>query len=277
MTANASQELVIEAGRKEAHYWRDVWRHRELLVFLAWRDIMVRYKQTVIGVAWAWLRPLVTVAIFTMVFGLLAKLPSTGVPYPVLVFAGLLPWQFFSGALSAAAGSLVDNVGLVSKVYFPRVIVPASAIIVSLVDFAITTILLMLLMAWYKVLPDWRIVTLPFFVLMAALAAIGIGLGLGALNVKYRDFRHIVPFIVQIGLYASPVGFSMELIPERWRLLYALNPMAGVIEGFRWALLRGQSPLTLPALGMGCATILVLLVVGLRYFRATEKSIADVI
>lgn len=269
--------LVIEAGRTEKHYWLDLWRYRELFYFLAWRDILVRYKQTVIGVAWALIRPFLTMVVFTVVFGKLAKLPSEGVPYPILVFAAMLPWQFFSNALSEASNSLVGNANLISKVYFPRLIIPASSVITSFVDFLISGAILVGLMAWYRFVPDWRIITLPFFIGIAFAAAMGAGLWLTALNVKYRDFRYIVPFIVQFGLYVSPVGFSSSIVPGRWRLLYSLNPMVGVIDGFRWALLGSDSKIFVPGFILSMAIVAALLITGILYFRKTEKSFADVI
>jgi lipopolysaccharide transport system permease protein len=219
--------LIIEAGRTERHYWKDLWRYRELFYFLAWRDILVRYKQTVIGIAWALIRPFLMMVVFTVVFGKLAKLPSEGVPYPILVFAALLPWQFFANALSEASNSLIGNANLISKVYFPRLIIPASSVITSFVDFLISGVILIALMLWYQFMPGWCILTLPFFILVAFAAAMGAGLWLTALNVKYRDFRYIVPFIVQFGLYISPVGFSSSIVPDEWRLLYSLNPWWG--------------------------------------------------
>lgn len=269
--------LVIEAGRTEKHYWLDLWRYRELFYFLAWRDILVRYKQTVIGVVWALIRPFLTMVVFTVVFGKLAKLPSEGVPYPILVFAAMLPWQFFSNALSEASNSLVGNANLISKVYFPRLIIPASSVITSFVDFLISGAILVGLMAWYRFVPDWRIITLPFFIGIAFAAAMGAGLWLTALNVKYRDFRYIVPFIVQFGLYVSPVGFSSSIVPGRWRLLYSLNPMVGVIDGFRWALLGSESKIFMPGFILSMAIVAALLITGILYFRKTEKSFADVI
>ena len=269
-------ELVIEAGRTESQYWRDLWRYRELFYFLAWRDILVRYKQTAIGVLWALLRPLLTMIVFTVVFGRIAKLPSNGIPYPILVFAAMLPWQFFSNSLSEASNSLVGNANLISKVYFPRLIIPAGAVITSMVDFLISFVLLVLLMAWYRFVPDWRILLLPVFTVVAFLAALGPGLYLTALNVKYRDFRYVIPFIVQFGLFISPVGFSSDVIPEKWRLLYALNPMVGVIDGFRWSICRG-GPLHLPTFTLSLSVTLFFLWLGIWYFRRTEKTFADVI
>jgi lipopolysaccharide transport system permease protein len=276
MSANQSV-LVIEAGRTERHYWRDLWRYRELFFFLAWRDILVRYKQTVIGIVWALGRPLLTMLVFTLVFSKLAKLPSEGVPYPILVFAALLPWQFFSSAFSGAGDSLISNAGMISKVYFPRLVIPASAVIVSFVDFLISAIILVGLMFWYGFAPSLRIFTLPVFILVAFAAAMGAGLWIAALNVKYRDFRIIVPFVVQFGLYISPVGFSSSIVPEQWRLLYSLNPMVGVIDGFRWAILGGNSQLYWPGFLLSLSLVLVILVTGIVYFRKTEKTFADVI
>jgi lipopolysaccharide transport system permease protein len=235
------QELLIEPGRTEKNYWSDLWRFRELFYILAWRDICVRYKQTAIGVIWAVLRPFLAMVIFTVVFGRIAKMPSNGIPYPILVFAAMLPWQFFANSLSEASNSLVLNSNLISKVYFPRLIIPAGAVITGLVDLLISAVLLGGLMIWFRFMPDWRMLTLPLFTLMAFLAALGPGLFLTALNVKYRDFRYVIPFVVQFGLFISPVGFSSEVIPANWRLAYSLNPMVGVIDGFRWAVCRGTS------------------------------------
>ncbi|ELS32821.1 MULTISPECIES: ABC transporter permease [Pseudanabaena] len=273
----ATKELVIEAGRTEKQYWKDLWRYRELFYFLAWRDILVRYKQTAIGIAWALIRPFLTMVVFTVVFGQLAKLPSQGVPYPILVFAGMLPWQFFSNALSECSNSLVGNANLISKVYFPRLIVPTSAIIVSFVDFMISGMILLGLMAWYNFVPDWRILTLPFFILIATAASMGAGLWLASLTVQYRDFRFVVPFIVQFGLYISPVGFSSSIVPEQWRLLYSINPMVGVIDGFRWAILGGDSKIYLPGFSLSMAFVFLLLWSGIWYFRKMERTFADVI
>ena len=269
--------LVIEAGRAERHYWKDLWRYRELFYFLAWRDILVRYKQTVIGLAWALIRPFLTMVVFVVVFSKLAKLPSDGVPYPILVFAALLPWQFFANAFTEAGNSLISNANMISKVYFPRLVVPASAVIVSFIDFLISGIILVGLMLWYGFAPDWRIFTLPLFICIAFAAAMGTGLWTAALNVKYRDFRYIIPFVVQFGLYVSPVGFSSAIVPEQWRLLYSLNPMVGVIDGFRWAILGGNYQLYWPGFSLSLFLVLVTLITGIYYFRKTEKTFADVI
>jgi homopolymeric O-antigen transport system permease protein len=269
--------LVIEAGKTERHYWMDLWRCRELFYFLAWRDILVRYKQTVIGLVWALIRPLLTMVVFVVVFSKLVKLSSEGVPYPILVFAALLPWQFFSNAFSEAGNSLISNASMISKVYFPRLVVPTSAVIVSFVDFLISGIILVGLMLWYGFAPDWRIFTLPLFTMIAFAAAMGAGLWTAALNVKYRDFRYIIPFVVQFGLYVSPVGFSSAIVPEQWRLLYSLNPMVGVIDGFRWAILGGNTQLYWPGFFLSLFLVILILTTGIYYFRKTEKTFADVI
>jgi lipopolysaccharide transport system permease protein len=271
------QELVIESGRTERQYWKDLWQYRELFYFLAWRDILVRYKQTVVGVAWAVIRPFLTMVVLTVVFERLAKMPSGGVPYPILVFCGMLPWQFFSTAVSESGSSLIGNSTLISKVYFPRMAVPASSVTTSLVDFVLSAGLLALLMAWYQYLPGPRVLFLPGFVLLALGAALGMGLWLSALTVQYRDFRFIVPFIVQFGLYLSPVGFSSDVVPRDWRLLYSLNPMVGVIDGFRWAILHSPVELYWPGLLLSLTVVSLLLVTGISYFRKTERSFADVI
>jgi lipopolysaccharide transport system permease protein len=277
MKSDAANVVTIEAGRADAHYWRDLWSFRELLWFLAWRDILVRYKQTVIGVAWSLIRPLLTMIVFTVVFGKLAGLPSNGVPYPILVFAALLPWQFFANSLSDSSNSLLSNAGMISKVYFPRLIVPASSIVVSVVDFLITLTLMLGLMLWFQVMPSWRMLLLPLFLALALATALGAGLWFAALNTKFRDFRYIVPFVVQFGLYVSPVGFSSDLVPERWRLLYSLNPMVAVIDGFRWAIIGGEARIYWPGFVVSCLLIAFILVTGVMYFRKTEKTFADVI
>ena len=271
------RELIIEPGRSEKNYWQDLWRFRELFYILAWRDISVRYKQTAIGVAWAVLRPFLAMLIFTVIFGRIARMPSHGVPYPILVLAAMLPWQFFANSLSEASGSLVLNSNLISKVYFPRLIIPAAAVITGLVDLIISGGLLVVLMLWFHFAPDWRLLTLPLFTLMAFLAALGPGLFLTALNVQYRDFRYIMPFIVQFGLFISPVGFSSEVIPNEWRLVYALNPIVGVIDGFRWAICRGTTQFYLPGFIISLTVIALFLSLGIWYFRKTEKSFADIV
>lgn len=275
MSAETSQELVIEAGRSVRNYWRDVWRFRDLFIFLAWRDVLVRYKQTVFGIAWAWIRPLLTMITFTVVFGKLAKLPSEDAPYSVLVMIGLLPWQFFSTAFGSASTSLLDNANLISKVYFPRIIVPTSVVMVVFIDLLVGMVLLVGLMGWTGTIPDWRVVALPLFVVQVFVLSVGLGLWVAALNVRYRDFRHVVPFLLQIGLYASPVGFSSTIVPEKWRLLYACNPMVGVIDGFRWSLLGGKAPLDWTEFALGMGVTLAVLILGIRQFRRTERTFAD--
>jgi len=277
MGSEPTHRLVIEAGQTERHYWKDLWRYRELLYFLSWRDILVRYKQTVIGVAWSVIRPVLTMVVFTVIFGKLAKFPSGNAPYAILVYAAMLPWQFFANALSESSNSLISNANMISKVYFPRLIVPGSAVIVSVVDFFISFAVLMVLMACYQFMPSWRIFTVPLFLFMALLATMGFSLWLSALNVKYRDFRYIVPFIVQFGLYVSPVGFSSSVVPEKWRLLYSLNPMVGVIDGFRWAILGGEALIYWPGFLLSTTLSLLVLYGGVRYFRKTERIFADII
>lgn len=270
-------KLIIEAGRTERQYWRDLWRYRELFYFLAWRDLLVRYKQTAVGVAWSLIRPLLTMIVLTVVFGKLGKMPSGGVPYPLLVLCGMLPWQFFSSALSESGSSLVSNSNLISKIYFPRLVVPASSVITSFVDFLISATFLAGMILWYRFVPPTTILLLPLFILLAFAASLGIGLWIAALMVKYRDFRFIVPFIVQFGLYISPVGFPSSVVPEQFRLLYSLNPMAGVIDGFRWCILGGEHVLYLPGLAISVGVVLALVITGIAYFRKTERTFADVI
>lgn len=274
--ATSQTELIIEAGRAERHYWRDLWRYRELLGFLAWRDIKVRYKQTVLGAAWALIQPVVTLVVFTLVFGKLAAMPSGGAPYPLLVMAGLLPWQLFANSLSNASGSLVSNTHLISKVYFPRLIVPLASIAVALVDFMIVLALYGVLSASFGLLPDWRLLFLQLYAVAGLAAALGAGLWLTALTVRYRDFRFILPFIIQVGVFLSPVGFNTSNVPN-WRLVYSLNPLVGIIDGFRWCLLRSDQPLYWPAQTIGLAIILLLLWSGTWFFRRTERSFADII
>jgi lipopolysaccharide transport system permease protein len=270
-----SDELIIEAGASERHYWTDLWRYRELFYILSWRDIQVRYKQTAIGAAWSIIRPLLTMIIFTVIFGRIAGMQNKGAaPYAIMVYAGMLPWQFFSNALAEASSSLVGNANLITKVYFPRMIIPASSVIVSLVDFGISFLLMLVLLVWFRYVPSWHIVFLPIFTITAFLASLGTGLYITALNVKYRDFRYIIPFIVQFGLYISPVGFSSTRIPEKWRLLYSLNPMVGVIDGFRWSIL-GEEQLYMPGFILSNIVIILFCFIGVRYFRKTEKSFAD--
>ncbi len=269
--------LYIEAGKSEKQYIKDIWRYRELFYFLAWRDILVRYKQTVIGILWAILRPFLTMVVFTFIFGNVAKLPSEGgAPYPIMVYAAMLPWTFFASALQESSNSLIANSNMISKIYFPRLVVPISAVIVSFVDFLVSFVILIGLMIFYGFVPPIQILLLPVFTLIAFFAAMGYGLLLAALNVKYRDFRYIVPFIVQFGLYISPVGFSSAVIPEQWRLLYSVNPMVGVIDGFRWSII-GNTQIYWPGMILSLVLVSLVFIFGLLYFRKTERTFADVI
>jgi lipopolysaccharide transport system permease protein len=276
-----SFDIIIEPGRTEKNYWRDIWLYRELFYILSWRDLKVRYKQTIIGILWSVLRPLLTMMIFTFVFGQIAKFPSEGVKYPLLVFAGLLPWQFFATGLTEASNSLIGNERLISKVYFPRMIIPAASVITSLVDFLISLALMFVLLIWFGLMPSVNLVFLPLFIIMAFLSSFGVGIWLTALNVKYRDFKHVVPFLVQLGLYISPVGFTSsvagKIIPEKFQLLYYLNPMAGVIDGFRWCFFGEKTPLNWDGLFLSLAVALFFLFIGIRTFRRMEKSFADLI
>jgi lipopolysaccharide transport system permease protein len=271
-----TQTLVIEAGRTERQYWHDLWRFRELFYFLAWRDFLIRYKQTIVGVSWSLIRPVLTMLILTMVskFG---NLPTGGVPRALMLFAALLPWQFFSTAMSESGSSLVNNSNLVSKIYFPRLVVPASSVLVSLVDFLISGAFLVFLMFWYQFVPPIQIVFLPLFILLAFAAALGIGLWIAALMVEYRDFRFIVQFAVQFGLYASPVILTTTSVPEKWRTIYSFNPVVGIIDGFRWSLLGGHNMIYWPSIPVAFAGVLLLLFSGFWYFRKTEKTFADMI
>jgi len=271
------EEVVIDAGHARGQYLHDLWRYRELFVFLAWRDLLVRYKQTVVGVSWAVIRPLLAMLILSLVFGRLGKMPSGGVPYPLLVFCGLLPWQLFATALTDSGNSLVANSGLISKVYFPRLIVPAGSVITSLADFLFALVILVGLMIWYQYIPPATIVFLPLFVLMAVAVSFSVGVWVAALMVRYRDFRVIIPLMVQLGLYVSPVGFFSGVVPTEYRLLYSLNPMVGVIDGVRWCILGGENQLYWPGLAASVIGVIAMLTTGVRYFRRTERTFADVI
>ncbi|CAN5829354.1 ABC transporter permease [soil metagenome] len=278
MSDRPEETLILEAGRADRRYWGDLWRYRELFFILAWRDVSLRYKQTVIGVAWAFVRPFLTMVVFTVVFGRIAKLPTEGTaPYAVLVFAGLLPWTLVSSIFSDSSNSVLGNSQLVSKVYFPRLIIPIAPVIVSLIDFCVSLLILFGVMAWYGVAPDWHILLLPVFVALAVLVAIGPAMWAAATIVKYRDFRFVIPFVVQLGLYVSPVGFSAKIVPPEWLFLYSLNPMVGVIDGFRWSILGGESPIYLPGFALSMAVTLFLLWFGIHTFRRTERGFADVI
>jgi lipopolysaccharide transport system permease protein len=277
---NQSSEsvLIIEPGRTEKNYWADLWRYRELFLILAWRDISVRYKQTIIGVVWAVLRPFLTMVVFTVIFGRLAKLPSDGsTPYALMVFAAMLPWTLFSTSLGEASNSLIGSANLISKVYFPRLIIPTATVVTAFVDFLISFLIMAGMMIYYKFAPGWNMLLLPGFIILALLASLGPGLWITALNVKYRDFRYVIPFVVQFGLYVSPVGFSSKVVPEKWRLLYNLNPMVGVIDGFRWCILGGESSIYWPGFALSLAIIAFFLWLGVSQFRKMEKSFADLI
>lgn len=274
----ATRQLVLEPGRSGKNYWADLWAYRELFFVLAWRDVSVRYKQSALGAAWAIIRPLLTVIVFTFIFGRVANLPSTGdVPYPIMVYAGTLPWFLVSSILGDASQSLVQNAGMISKIYYPRLITPAASSIVSLVDFTLSfaVLLLMMLLFWFA--PSWQIIFLPLFIVYAVAVAFGPAMLLASLNVRYRDFRFVVPFLIQFGLYISPVGFSSDVVPDEWRLLYSLNPAVSVIDGFRWCLLGGDAQIYWPGLLLGLAVTSLLIYVGLRTFRQTERSFADYI
>lgn len=270
-------ELIIEADRIERQYWSDLWRYRELFLFFVWRDLLVRYKQTIVGVSWSLIRPLLTVLVLTVVFGRLSKMPTGGYPYPAIVLCGMLPWQFFSSAMSECGNSLVSNSNMISKVYFPRLVITVSSVITSLTDFFIASIFFIVMMAWYRITPPIQIVALPAFIFLVVGAAVGVGVWLAALMVEYRDFRFIVPFLVQFGLYLSPVGFQTSVVPVQYRLLYSLNPMVGIIDGFRWSLLGSNSAVYWPGVALAFLEVVWLLGSGIWYFRRTERTFADVI
>lgn len=272
---NEEFDLIIEPGKVDKQYWADLWHYRELLYFLSWRDILVRYKQAIIGIAWSVIRPFFTMLAFVLVFNKVAKLDSGNVPYAITVFSALLPWQLFSTSLTEASNSLIANSNLVSKVYFPRMIVPISTVVVCLIDFMISFFILIVLMIYYQYMPSSNIIFIPLFTILAVLISMGAGLWLSALNVKYRDFRYVVPFIVQFGLYVSPVGFTSDIVPSEWRLLYSLNPMVGVIDGFRWSVLGEEVSFYWPGFIVSLCLVIVLLLVGIKYFRTTEKGFVD--
>jgi len=277
MSRDVDYDILIKPGRGIKHYWRDLVQYRELFAFLAWRDVLVRYKQTAIGVAWSIIRPLLSMIVFTIIFGKLAKLPSEGVPYPIMVYTAMLPWQLFANSLSESSSSLVANTNLITKVYFPRIIIPSSTIAVSLLDFLLSFLILVILMFWYQFWPDWKILTIPLFLCLAIFVALGFGFWISALYVRYRDFRYVIPFIVQFGLYISPVGFSSTIVPEKWRLIYSLNPMVGVIDGFRWAISRENVQFYWAGFIISIMLTMAVFVSGFLYFRKTEQTFADVI
>jgi lipopolysaccharide transport system permease protein len=280
MSTITTQEpvLIIEPGRTEKNYWVDLWRYRELFLILALRDLSVRYKQTIIGILWAIIRPLLTMVVFTLIFGRIAKLPSDGIaPYALMVFSAMLPWSLFSNALTESSNSLISNANLIGKIYFPRLIIPAATLATAFIDFLISLIILIGMMVYYKFLPSLHILLLPFFIILALFASLGPGLWIAALNVKYRDFRYIIPFVVQFGLYVSPVGFSSKVVPEKWRMLYSLNPIVGVIDGFRWCILGGNSPVYMQGFMLSLIVIVFFLWLGVFSFRKMEKTFADLI
>ena len=274
---NDKYEIVIKPGKSIGHYWKELISFKELFIILAWRDITVRYKQTVLGILWTIIRPFLTMIVLTVVFSKIAKLPSEGVPYPLLVLVGMVPWQFFSSSLTESSNSLISNSSLLTKVYFPRLILPSSTIIASLVDFLISLILVFILMIYYRHVPSINIIFLPLFLAIIILSSLGAGFFIAALNVKYRDFRYIVPFFIQFGLYITPVGFTSNIVAEKWKLIYYLNPMAGPIDGFRWALLTNESRIYLPGLILSSVVTILILILGISYFRNTEKKFADII
>lgn len=274
---SSSRELVITPGNTEKNYWRDIWYYKELFFFMTWRDTLLRYKQMAIGFAWAVIRPVLTMLIFTFIFSRLAKLPSGSMPYPLMVYAGMLPWQFFATAFTDSGNSLNNKESIITKVYFPRLIIPASAVMVSFVDFMVASMVLVFLFVGYSISPGWSLYFLPIFILLLILIALGAGLWISALSVKYKDFRYVIPFIVQMGLYLSPVGFSLSIIPEKVRFLYALNPMVGVIEGFRWSLFGIATEGLLLSIGLSFFISVIILATGLTYFRSVEKSLAEIL
>ena len=271
------RKIVIDAKKRPVSLFRELWQYRELFYFLAWRNILVRYKQTVLGIVWSVFRPIMIMIVFTIIFGKIAKLPSGDIPYALLVFVALLPWQFFSSTLSESSNSLISNTSLVSKVYIPRLIIPTSTVMVSLVDFVIAFTILIFLMVWYGIYPSWRLLAVPALLILAITISLGLGYFISALNVKYRDFRFVVPFAIQLGLYISPVGFNTSVVTDSWRLLYSMNPMVGVIDGFRWAVLGGEAQLYLPGLFLSIVIGLFLFTFGIFYFSRSERNFSDYI
>ena len=268
-------EVVIRQGIGERHYWRDLWAKRELIYFLAWRDVIVKYKQTMVGILWVLIRPIFTLMVFTLVFGRIAALPSSNVPYPLLVFSGLMPWLFFAAAVTEVSSSIQSNAALVGKIYFPRLIITISVLMVCLVDYAVSCLLIVVVALWTGYPPDWRILYLPVLTLWVAALAYGLGLCGAALNVRYRDFRHLIPFALQLGVYVSPVGYSANLVPGKWRWVYSLNPMTGIIDGFRWAILGERFDVYIPGMIFSIVATVVILLVGLYWFRHVERQFVD--
>jgi len=271
------REIIIEPGRSIRNYWGDLWHCRELFLYMAWRDLLLRYKHLSIGFAWAILRPFLTMLILTLIFSRLAKLPSAGVPYSLLVYVGMLPWQFFATAFTDAGNSLTNKENIIAKIYFPRLIIPASAVLGSLVDFLAACSVLIGMMIWYRIVPDWRLVAFPLLVMLVLTITLGAGFWISALAAKYKDFRYVIPFMVQVGLYISPIGFHAGIVPEKWLILYSLNPMVGVIEGFRWSVLGIETQMLITSIQMSCATAGLLLISGFYYFRGIERSLAEIL
>lgn len=270
-------DILIEPDKSSKYYWKELYSYRELFLFLAWRDILVRYKQTVIGITWSILRPLLTMIVFTIVFGKLAKMPSDGVPYQILVFSALLPWQFFSNTIRGSSNSIISNSNMISKIYFPRIIIPTTSMIVNLIDLFISFAILIVIMIIYKFVPTVNILFVPFLLVLLIINSLGLGYLISSLNVKYRDFRYIIPFFLQFGLYISPVGFNSSIIPQKWRLIYSLNPMVGVIDGFRWAIIGEKFQLYLPGFILSIGISIIIFIGGFLVFRKTERKFADVI
>lgn len=275
--AESDVEIVIEAGLHDVHYWRDLWNSRELLAVIVWRDVLVRYKQTAMGVSWAVVRPFATMLVFTFIFGQLAKLPANGAPYALLVFAGLLPWLFFSATFSDAGNSIIGNSGIVTKVYFPRILIPISAVLVGVVDFALALVVYALMAVYFSHAPGWQILLLPVFLVALCVLILACSLWVAALSVRYRDFRHLLPIVLQLGAYLSPVGFSSSVVSERWYMIYALNPMVGIIDGFRWCLLGDGQVLRWQSMMLSLLVTILLLLPGIRFFRRSELTFSDAI
>jgi lipopolysaccharide transport system permease protein len=274
---NQQFDIIIEPNKGITKYWQEIWNYRELLYFLSLRDFLVRYKQTVVGIAWAVIRPLITMIVFTIVFGKIANLPSDNIPYPLLVFSAILPWQFFSSILSESSSSIISNASIISKIYFPRLIIPVSTSFVCLVDFLVSFSILIFLMLWYHYIPTLKILLLPILILLTVFCSLGFGIWLSALNVKYRDFRYLIPFIIQLSLYISPIGFKSEIVPSNWIFLYSINPITGIIEAFRYVLLDKNTPYLFMQLSISIIVSAIVIITGTIYFRRVERSLADFI
>jgi len=275
MVEPVQPEVLIRPGVAQRDYWRDLWAKRELIYFLAWRDVIVKYKQTIVGILWVLIRPVFTLMVFTLVFGKIAALPSSNVPYALLVFSGLMPWLFFAASVSEVSNSVQTNAALVGKIYFPRLIITIAVLLVCFVDYAVSCLLIVGVALWTGVPPDWRILYLPLLTLWVAALGYGVGLCGAALNVRYRDFRHLIPFALQLGVYVSPVAYSAHLVPEKWRWLYSLNPMTGIIDGFRWAILGQRFDVYVPGMVFSIAATVVILALGLYWFRRVERQFVD--